>query len=58
MATLALEDMVATTRRKVMSRGEALELLGELDESGQAASTLVSATCGPSVKALGIRRRG
>ena len=36
LATLALEDMVATTRRKVMSRGEALELLGELDESGQA----------------------
>ena len=27
---------MATTRRKVMSRGEALELLGELDASGQA----------------------
>jgi len=36
LATLALEDMVATTRRKVMSRAEALELLGELDASGQA----------------------
>lgn len=36
LATLALEDMVATTRRKVMSRAEALELLGELDVNGQA----------------------
>jgi len=36
LATLALEDMVATTRRKVMSRAEALELLGKLDASGQA----------------------
>ena len=36
LATLTLEDMVATTRRKVMSRAEALELVGELDASGQA----------------------
>ena len=35
LATLALEDMVATTRRKVRSREEALELLSALDESGQ-----------------------
>jgi hypothetical protein len=35
-ATLALEDKVADTRRKVRSRGEAEELLDELEESGLA----------------------
>ena len=32
-ATLALEDMVANTRRKVSSRGEAVALLDELEAS-------------------------
>ena len=35
-ATLAPEDKVADTRRKVRSRGEAEELLGELEASGLA----------------------
>ena len=42
LATLALEDMVATTRRKVRSRGEALELLDELEASGQPLPTFCS----------------